>query len=211
MATRAPGSTRRAAHRVGGFKSVLLQQLDRAKLSSEAQEALLAAVNAAAPAGPTAKAAAPAIGDVEGPDLARWLPQAPASAAKLEFEALQARFSLRRQLLSGSIGSSEVVALLGVRNRQTVLDRLRSGTLLGVRDQGQWRFPLWQFDPDGPDGVVDGLPAVLAVLAVSDLAKVRWLQQPRPVFAGATALQLLQRGGQQQVLQEAAAVGCGQD
>ena len=193
MATRAPGSTRKAAHRVGGFKCVLLQQLDRPKLSSEAQEALLAAVNAAAPAGPTAEATAPAIGDVEGPDLARWLPPAPASAAKLEFEALQARFCLRRQLLGGSIGSSEVVALLG------------------VRDQGQWRFPLWQFDPDGPDGVVDGLPAVLAVLAVSDLAKVRWLQQPQPVFAGATALQLLQRGEQQQVLQEAAAVGCGQD
>lgn len=193
MATRAPGSTRKAAHRVGGFKSVLLQQLDRAKLSSEAQEALLAAVNAAAPAGPTAEATAPAIGDVEGPDLARWLPPAPASAAKLEFEALQARFCLRRQLLGGSIGSSEVVALLG------------------VRDQGQWRFPLWQFDPDGPDGVVDGLPAVLAVLAVSDLAKVRWLQQPQPVFAGATALQLLQRGERQQALLEAAAVGCGQD
>jgi hypothetical protein len=62
--------------------------------------------------------------------------------------------------------------------------------LLGVRDQGQWRFPLWQFDPDGHDGVVDGLPAVLAVLAVSDLAKVRWLQQPlKPIIKTLTPRQ----------------------
>lgn len=213
MATRAHGTPRKAAPRAGGFRGVLLQQLDRARLSPEAQEALLAAVHAAtAPAAePAVMAQATASDAVEALELDRWLPEEPASPAVLEFKALQARFTVRRKLLGNSIGSREVIALLGVRNRQTVLDRLRSGTLLGVRDQGQWRFPLWQFDPDGPDGVVEGLPDVLAVMKVSDLAKVRWLQRPHPVFAGATPLELLQRGQRQEVLQEAAAVGCGQD
>ncbi len=31
--------------------------------------------------------------------------------------------------------------LLAAGSRQTVHDRLRAGTLLGILDQGKWRFP----------------------------------------------------------------------
>jgi len=95
---------------------------------------------------------------------------------------------MRRELLAPCIGTSEVVSLLGLRNRQTPLDRIKARTLLAIRDQGQWRFPLWQFDPDGPDGVVAGLPDVLAELPVADLIKARWLQRPQPLLDGHTSL-----------------------
>ncbi|MGK7950454.1 MAG: hypothetical protein AB4368_17130 [Xenococcaceae cyanobacterium] len=42
-----------------------------------------------------------------------------------------------------------------------------------MRDNGQWQYSLWQVDPEGGDGVVEGLPSVLKVLQVSNLAKVR--------------------------------------
>jgi hypothetical protein len=63
--------------------------------------------------------------------------------------------------------------LLAAGSRQTVHDRLKVGTLLGVLDQGKWRFPLWQFDVDGPNGVIDGLAQVLQALQVTNLAKAR--------------------------------------
>jgi len=124
----------------------------------------------------------------EDPLLTSWLGEAPPNPAELEFQALQARFAMRRELLAPCIGTSEVVSLLGLRNRQTPLDRIKARTLLAIRDQGQWRFPLWQFDPDGPDGVVAGLPDVLAELPVADLIKARWLQRPQPLLDGHTSL-----------------------
>lgn len=41
-------------------------------------------------------------------------------------------------------------------------------------DRGVWRFPSWQFDPEGPDETIDGLPEVLQqILHISTLAKLR--------------------------------------
>lgn len=72
------------------------------------------------------------------------------------------------------------------------------------------RYPLWQFDSDGPDGVIDGLPDVLAALPVAHLIKARWLQRPQPLLEGHTPLQLLREGQLDRVIVEARAVGCGQ-
>ena len=83
--------------------------------------------------------------------------------------------------------------LLATGSRQTVHDRLKAGTLLGILDQGKWRFPLWQFDAEGPNGVIDGLAQVLKALQVSNLAKARWLQKPHPVFGGSTPVDLLRQ------------------
>ena len=143
--------------------------------------------------------------------LAEWLGEPPANAAQLEFEALRRSFALRRQLLASTIGSAEVNELLATGSRQTVHDRLRAGTLLGILDQGKWRFPLWQFDANGPNGVIDGLAQVLQALQVSNLAKARWLQKPHPVFGGSTPLDLLRHGRIEDVLAEAGQVGRGQD
>jgi hypothetical protein len=146
----------------------------------------------------------------DGP-LAEWLGEPPANAAQLEFEALRRSFALRHQLLASTIGTAEVNELLAAGSRQTVHDRLRAGTLLGILDQGKWRFPLWQFDADGPNGVIDGLAQVLQALQVSNLAKARWLQKPHPVFGGSTPLDLLRHGRLEDVLAEAGQVGRGQD
>ena len=118
---------------------------------------------------------------------------------------------MRRELLQQCIGTTEVVSLLGLGNRQTPLERIRSGTLFAIRDQGKRRYPLWQFDPDEPDGVIAGLPDVLAALPMADLIKARWLQRPQALLDGQTPLQLLREGQVDRVLAEARAVGCGQD
>lgn len=202
MATRALRQPTRPASVT--FRVQLLQQVGRARLNPRAQQALLDAVRVAGEAANTTKTE-------EDPLLTTWLGEPPPNPAELEFQALQARFAMRRELLAQCIGTSEVVSLLGLRNRQTPLDRVKAKTLLAIRDQGQWRFPLWQFDPDGPDGVVAGLPDVLAELPVADLIKARWLQRPQPLLDGHTPLQLLHEGQLDRVLAEARAVGCGQD
>jgi hypothetical protein len=146
----------------------------------------------------------------DGP-LAEWLGGPPSNAAQLEFEALRRSFALRHQLLACTIGTAEVTELLAAGSRQTVHDRLRAGTLLGILDQGKWRFPLWPFDADGPNGVIDGLALVLQALQVSNLAKARWLQKPHPVFGGSTPLELLRHGRLEDEVAEAGQVGRGQD
>ncbi|WP_411874222.1 antitoxin Xre/MbcA/ParS toxin-binding domain-containing protein [Vulcanococcus limneticus] len=186
------------------FQAAVLDQLRRAPLDPPAQAALLQALTSVVPreGAVTAKA--------DGP-LAEWLGEPPANPAQLEFEALRRSFALRHQLLACTIGTAEVNELLAAGSRQTVHDRLKAGTLLGILDQGKWRFPLWQFDADGPNGVIDGLAQVLQALQVSNLAKARWLQKPHPVFGGSTPLDLIRHGHLEDVLVEAGQVGRGQD
>jgi hypothetical protein len=186
------------------FQAAVLDQLCRVHLDLPAQAALLQALSSVAPRERAASAKA------DGP-LADWLGEPPANAAQLEFEALRRSFALRHQLLACTIGTAEVNELLAAGSRQTVHDRLKAGTLLGILDQGKWRYPLWQFDADGPNGVIDGLAQVLQALQVSNLAKARWLQKPHPVFGGSTPLNLLRHGRLEDVLAEAGQVGRGQD
>ncbi|MCP9809261.1 DUF2384 domain-containing protein [Cyanobium sp. HWJ4-Hawea] len=173
-------------------------------MSQGAQRALLGAVEVASGTPSTPEGEEDSL-------ITAWLGEAPEDPAQLEFEALQARFASRRELLQHCIGTSDVVLMLGLRNRQTPLDRLKARTLLAIREQSQWRFPLWQFDPDGPDGVIAGLPEVLAALPVTDLIKARWLQRPQPMLDGQTPLQAMRAGQLGGVLAEARFVGCGQD
>jgi len=186
------------------FQAAVLDQLRRSPLDPAAQDALLQALSSAAEPAQAARL------NEEEP-LTDWLGAPPANPAQLEFEALRRSFALRHQLLASTIGTAEVNELLAAGSRQTVHDRLKAGTLLGILDQGKWRFPLWQFDADGPNGVIDGLAQVLQALPVSNLAKARWLQQPNPVFGGSTPLDLLRHGRLEDVLAEAGQVGRGQD
>lgn len=125
---------------------------------------------------------------------------------ELELESLFRYFERRRQLLWGALSATEVAKLLGT-SRQTPHDRIKSQTLLGVLDRGAYRFPAWQFDPEGPDGVIDGLPEVLRVLEVSDFAKLNWLMRSNPFLDSLTPLVALKQGLKERVIREAAAVG----
>lgn len=78
--------------------------------------------------------------------------------------------------------------------------------MLGVLDNGVWRYPIWQFDPEGPNGVVDGLPDVLKALTVSELAKASWLTRTNQVLK-TTPIEALKQGRKKDVITEALAVG----
>jgi hypothetical protein len=114
-------------------------------------------------------------------------------------------FQVRRKLLEQAFTTKEVAGLLG-GSRQMPLDRLKANRLVAARDAGDWRFPTWQFDPTGPDGVVDGLPAVLAAMPASNLQRIAWLSTTHPALAMAP-IDALRAGQFDRVLHEAQAVG----
>jgi hypothetical protein len=129
-----------------------------------------------------------------------------AEKIKLELHSLLGYFERRRELLDDSLTASEVADLLGT-SRQTSHDRLKNRTLLGVLDRGAYRFPSWQFDAEGPDGVIEGFPEVLRALNVSDFAKLNWLVRPNPILDGLTPIAALKQGLKERVIQEALGVG----
>jgi hypothetical protein len=92
-------------------------------------------------------------------------------------------------------------------SRQTPHDRVKNKTLLAIEDNGQLRFPLWQFDAESPNGVIEGLPDVLRALSAGPLGQARWLTTSRPVFEGRTPLEALKHGEKELVLVEARGVG----
>ena len=125
---------------------------------------------------------------------------------QLELESLFRYFDRRRELLAGALSATAVAKLLGT-SRQTPHDRISSQTLLGVLDKGSYRFPAWQFDAEGADGVIDGLPAVLKALDVPDFSKLNWLMRPNPILDGLTPVAALKTEHKERVIQEATAVG----
>jgi hypothetical protein len=125
---------------------------------------------------------------------------------QLEMDTLARHFQHRRQLLDQSLSASEVAKLLGT-SRQTPHDRVSGQTLLAIKENGKFCFPAWQFDPTGSDGVIEGLPAVLKALAISDYGKLNWLTRANPYLEDITPIQALKAGQKERVLAEAAAVG----
>ena len=125
----------------------------------------------------------------------------------LELANLQKYYQRRHSLLKGAISASEVAELLGFQSRQTSHDRVKNNRLLAIKDNGVYKFPLSQFDPEGADGVINGLPEVLDALEnVSPVTKLNWLSKPNSVFHGCTPLEMLNRGEVEQVVIEARAV-----
>lgn len=114
--------------------------------------------------------------------------------ARVHFLSLLDRFQARSRLLADALTAPQVAKLLG-SSRQTPLSRAQAGTLFAVYDRGAWRFPAWQFDPDGPDGVVAGLPEALEALkGLSPLARLVWLSRQNPMLDGRTPIEGLRDG-----------------
>lgn len=111
--------------------------------------------------------------------------------ALLGFRSLLQFFEARRELLDGALTAPQAAELLGV-SRQTPLNRLRENTLLGVLDRGAYRFPVWQFDPQGEDGVLPGFPEVLDALEPQQpFAKLVWLRRANPTLGAREPVELL--------------------
>ncbi|WP_017293240.1 DNA-binding protein [Geminocystis herdmanii] len=126
-----------------------------------------------------------------------------AEKIELELETLQRYFERRRELLSNSFTAPQVAKLLGT-SRQTPHDRIKNKSLLAVRDNGVWKFPLWQFDAEEADGVIDGLPEILKNLSInSEFAKLNWFMHPLPVLDGLTPVEALKQGLKTRVIVEA--------
>jgi hypothetical protein len=119
----------------------------------------------------------------------------PEEQATVAFRSLLQLFEARRALLEeDTVTAPQVAELLGV-SRQTPLNRLRENTLLAVLDRGAWRFPLWQFDVDGPGGVLAGLPEALKALEPQPhFSKLVWLRRPNPTLDGREPVELLRKG-----------------
>lgn len=125
---------------------------------------------------------------------------------RVHFVSLLDRFEARRRLLANSLTAPQVAKLLG-SSRQTPLTRLEVDSLLAVYDRGVWRFPAWQFDPEGPDGVVAGLPQVLRTLAgVDNFVRLVWLTRPNPYLDERAPIEALRAGELERVVGEARAV-----
>ena len=61
----------------------------------------------------------------------------------LELANLKLLYQKREELLEGSLTSTEVAELLDWKHRKTVLDRLKAKDLIGVKDKGIYKFPIW--------------------------------------------------------------------
>ncbi len=115
-------------------------------------------------------------------------------------------FAVRRSMLQEALSSAEVAELLGAASRQTAHDRVAAGTLLAIKDGGRLRYPIWQFDPEGPDGVVEGLPDVLAELpALTQLGRIAWFVTPKRGLNGRTPMDALRDHEIPRVIAEAQA------
>jgi hypothetical protein len=129
----------------------------------------------------------------------------PLEQQAMELAALINFFNYRKNLLSGSISATKAAEMLGV-SRTTVHERIRTGQLLGILDNNVMKMPTWQFDPHGPNGAVNGLAEVLAVLPANVLSKISWLSSTNPIFGNQRPIDVLKNGQLQDVINEARAV-----
>jgi hypothetical protein len=133
--------------------------------------------------------------------------------AVLELANLKRYYQRRRELLADSITTPQVAELIGCQAITTVHDRTKANTLLGLKDNGVYKFPLWQFDPEGDNGVIEGLPEILKTLSISNFAKLNWLTKPLRAFDNQTPVEVLKGGDPEDIedlLIEARGVGVAQ-
>lgn len=190
-----PRSKREAAERLAAADHALALRLPLKALN----EMTVEAEQAADVAGPESLGASALTGEA--------LPSADGMRA-IRLANLRRSFAARQTLLAATLTVNEVAEILGV-GRQTPHDRQKAGTLLAIKDKGRWRFPDWQFDPDGPDGVVEGLPEANRALRgpASDVGRVRWFTTPKQLLGGRTPLDALRSGDVDEVIAEAEALG----
>ncbi len=112
----------------------------------------------------------------------------------------------RARLLRESVSAAEAGRLTG-RSRQAVERQRRDGRILALRVGRQWRYPAWQFEKDGPGGLVPRLPEVVAHLLLSPAGAAAWLTTSRPELSDDTPLSRLRRRDAEPVLRLAEQLG----
>ena len=131
----------------------------------------------------------------------------PQERKRLHVQSILNSFNYRRELLKDTVDVNQVMEILGYDSRQAPLNRLKAHSLIAIKDNQKWWFPLWQFDANTSDGVIEGLSEVLKALECSNLAKVSWLVNPSPYFANKSPLEVLKAGEVERVVDSARSVG----
>jgi hypothetical protein len=124
----------------------------------------------------------------------------------LHVQTLLRTFRRREELLGDALAAPQVAQLLQT-SQPSPNAQFASGTLLAAFDRGALRFPAWQFDPNGPNGVVAGLPGVIRALNLSPLARINWFVSPNPYLEGRRPVDALKDGDLDRVLDAARGTG----
>jgi excisionase family DNA binding protein len=128
------------------------------------------------------------------------------SAEELRLAALQGLkddFVARRDLLTVSLSRSEVAELLGV-SPQAVLDRLRDGDLVGLKDGREWRIPMWQVNASAERGFVPGIAELRRLFLGGVVPLSRWATTPNVDLGGVAPADALAAGRVPEVIAIAA-------
>ncbi len=113
------------------------------------------------------------------------------AAASTMWARMRARKN-RARVLQECVSAAEAGALAN-RSRQAVERQRRVGSLLALRVGREWRYPVWQFDIDGPAGLVPGLKAVLRNLRLSAFGASLWLTTPKEQLGDERPIELLRQ------------------
>jgi hypothetical protein len=143
----------------------------------------------------------------EGEDPLAGVDRAPleevvAASVLADLEAERAREAILREC----VGVEEVARLLR-KSRQAVEALRRKNRILALKVRRQWRYPIWQFDPDAAGGVVDGIAPVIEKLELSPTGVARWLLAARAELENERPLDLLRKRKPERVLGLAEADG----
>lgn len=106
---------------------------------------------------------------------------------------LRTQYETRRHLLAASLTRAEAAELLEV-SEQAILDRLRTGDLIGLKKGREWRLPAWQFSPDTERGVLPGLAKLREAFPGGAVSMSTWANLPNPDLDGATPADQLAAG-----------------
>jgi len=120
--------------------------------------------------------------------------------------AKQEANATREAVLRESVNVAEAAYRVG-RSRQAIERLRRQGRALALRVRQQWRYPVWQLDPDAPGGIVAGLGEVLQGLDLSPLGAAYWLRRPHPKLGDASPIEVLRRGRREEVVSLAQQAG----
>lgn len=98
---------------------------------------------------------------------------------------LRRQYEARRQVVETSLTRAEAAELLDV-SEQSVLDRLESGDLIGLRKGREWRLPAWQFNADAERGFLTGLARLREVFPGGAVSMTEWATSSNAELDGAT-------------------------
>ena len=137
------------------------------------------------------------------PDAAQNVEQ---EVAEADAANLERYFEWRVSVMRDAWTTADVSKCLGI-TPQAIRKRLKQKQLLGIKHAGDYRFPVWQFDPNTELGIVRGLTDILASTLMEPLSLAAWMTRPQPTLNDRRPIDVLKAGDIEVVLTEARGFG----